>query len=192
MSTPIINGRYQSVAFTLGYYLHYDQYPLSGFTYVIENLAIDPRCGIRLAHLIGLLLYPSSPTNDDPSNITTDLPSSRTTITAAKVRETPILSQHLKIQCQGHSQKMHNVQIALNALGGSTESNRFIEGINAQDIVSSRREKTYTLLWSLVGKCEIGDIKDFELLKQEIGRLRRPDGAALERGCDPRTRMERK
>jgi abnormal spindle-like microcephaly-associated protein len=158
----------------LGYSVHHVQQPLEEYTYRIDNLAVDLRDGVLLAHFIELLLYPSQnlDTRSDRT-VTLDLPDGETLTSFLDTNSTAhILSQHLKFPCNSKVQKMHNVQVALSALTGARGlAGTAIETIKAEDIVNGHREKTLSLLWALVSRWGLGYLVDWDELKKETLRF---------------------
>lgn len=162
----------------LDYAVPHTQLPLSEYTYHIDNLAVDFRNGVLLTRLVELLLYPSSNTqsqNHSEQTLTLSLPDGETltSILSAGNEETWVLSQHLKFPSVGRAQKLHNVQIALSALqdvqGSLTEA--AVSSTSAQDIVDGHREKTLSLLWSLVNRWGMGQLVDWAEVKNETRRF---------------------
>lgn len=160
----------------LNYKVEHVQYPLQEYTYQIDNIAIDLRDGIVLTRLVELLLYPSTTlgTQQDDT-VTLSLPSGELLNSSLdpSQKETWILSQHLKYPAIGRPQKVYNVQIALAALSNVPGMpSAAVSGIRAEDIVDGHREKTLSLLWSLVGKCGLGSLVDWPQLVKETERFR--------------------
>jgi abnormal spindle-like microcephaly-associated protein len=157
----------------LNYNVEHVQYPLQEYAYHIDNIAIDIRDGIVLTRLVELLLYPSNAQQEDTVTInmpTGDLLSS--TLDKSQT-ESWVLSQHLKYPAIGRPQKVYNVQIALAALSDVPGMpSAAVSGIRAEDIVDGHREKTLSLLWSLVGKCGLGGLVDWPQLVKETERFR--------------------
>lgn len=110
----------------LNYTVSHVQEPLEEYDYHITNLAVDLRDGVRLTRLVEHLL------------------SSQTT---GEEKDWP-LSAHLKFPCMSRATKLHNVQIALDALKGV--SKELVGDVKAEDIVDGFREKTVALLWRLI------------------------------------------
>jgi abnormal spindle-like microcephaly-associated protein len=158
----------------LGYTVCHLQHPLEEYTYRIDNLAVDLRDGVLLAHLVELLLYPSQNLDGrSDRTITLDLPDGET-LTSFLDRDTTtrILSQHLRFPCNSKVQKMHNVQVALSALTGARGlAGTAIETIKAEDIVNGHREKTLSLLWALVSRWGLGYLINWDELKKETLRF---------------------
>ncbi|KAF2177413.1 hypothetical protein K469DRAFT_720774 [Zopfia rhizophila CBS 207.26] len=160
----------------LNYKVEHVQYPLQEYTYHIDNIAIDLRNGVILTRLVELLLYPPSTLiAAHEGTVTIAMPSGEllTSTFDFDQKESWVLSQHLKFPSIGRAQKLYNVQIALASLscvrGLPTQA---IGGVKAEDIVDGHREKTLSLLWSLVGKCGLGTLVDWPQLVKEIDRFR--------------------
>jgi abnormal spindle-like microcephaly-associated protein len=160
----------------LNYKVEHDQYPLQEYTYQIDNIAIDLRDGIALTRLVELLLYPSTAlTMQQEDTVTLNLPSGELLNSSldSSHKDTWVLSQHLKYPAIGRPQKVYNVQIALAALSHVPGMpSAAVSGIRAEDIVDGHREKTLSLLWSLVGKCGLGSLVDWPQLVKETDRFR--------------------
>ncbi|KAF1835375.1 calmodulin-binding protein-like protein Sha1 [Decorospora gaudefroyi] len=153
----------------LNYKVDHVQYPLQEYTYHIDNIAIDLRDGIVLTRLIELLIYPSTAQQEDTVTISMPTGELLTSPRDASQKDTWILSQHLKYPAIGRPQKVYNVQIALAAL--SNLPGMPSTGIKAEEIVDGHREKTLSLLWSLVGKCGLGSLVDWPQLVKETERF---------------------
>ncbi|KAL4763425.1 putative calmodulin-binding protein Sha1 [Aspergillus foveolatus] len=134
--------------------LTYEQHPLEEYDFVISNLAIDLRDGIRLARLVELLLYPSS---------------RAASISVCRWS----LSRHLKFPCLSRAVKMSNAKVALEALATTDKGKQLVTDIRAADIVDGHREKTIALLWGLVSNWGLSELVDIYSLKKEILRLGR-------------------
>jgi abnormal spindle-like microcephaly-associated protein len=138
--------------------LTYEQHPLEEYDFVISNLAVDMRDGVRLTRLVELLLYPSS-------------------------RAAPIsvcrwpLSRHLKFPCLSRAVKMSNAKVALEALATTEEGRQLVTDIRAADIVDGHREKNIALLWGLISNWGLSELVDIDSLKKEILRLGRRSDA---------------
>ncbi len=113
----------------LNYTVSHVQHPLEEYDYHITNLAVDLRDGIRLTRLVEHLHPTSSQAAGEEEK---DWP----------------LSARLKFPCLGRATKLHNVQIALDALRGVSEE--LVGEVKAEDIVDGFRERTVALLWRLV------------------------------------------
>lgn len=125
------------------------QQPLQEYKYHTSNLAVDLRDGLILARLVEVLLFRRL-LNDGDSE---DLP----------------LTQHLKYPCPSRAPKVHNVQITLSALRKTTSgASSLTSSITAEDIVDGHREKTLTLLWSLVSEFGFLVLIDWNELRRDI------------------------
>ncbi|KAF1351904.1 hypothetical protein BDV97DRAFT_293191 [Delphinella strobiligena] len=164
----------------LDYSLSHAQLPLSEYNYVVKNLATDLRDGVLLTRIVELLLHPvSSSQKDSGQTLTLSLPDGETltSVIGSDSEQSWVLSQHLKFPCAGRAQKLHNVQIAMSALegvqGGLTEA--AISNTRADDIVDGHREKTLSLLWSLISRWGLGLLVDWEELQRETKRFAADD-----------------
>ena len=157
----------------LYYHIYHIQFPLSEYIYGIENLAVDLRDGIQLTHLVELLLYPPESSIGSRGSIPIAMPTGEVFTSSHDQGQPWPLSQHLKVPCLTSTQKTYNVQLALSALHGICGVRNIVEDIKAEDIVNGHREKTVTLLWSLIGTCGLGTMVDFEQVQKEIRRLSR-------------------
>ncbi|MCJ1457434.1 hypothetical protein MMC28_007802 [Mycoblastus sanguinarius] len=169
----------------LDYRVDWVQFPLSEYEYRIGNLATDLRDGVRLTHLVELLLYPPESLSHRNENITMTIPMPTVEVLTTTVEEGQSwpLSQHLKLPCMARTQKLYNVQIALSALRDIGGIRNTVHRLGAQDIVNGHREKTVALLWGLVGKWGLEKLVDFLDVKRETCRLSKDerstnDGAA--------------
>lgn len=156
-------------------HLHYKvchvQFPLNEYDYDIKNLATDLRDGVRITHLVELLLYPSVALASQTEDFTVTMPAGE--MLSSESRGPWVLSQHLKFPCARRMQRLYNAQIALSALHGAKGVNTMIEDVKAEDIVDGYREKTIALLWGVVGKWGLASLIDVAELKREIRRLRK-------------------
>jgi abnormal spindle-like microcephaly-associated protein len=161
----------------LNFKVEHAQYPLQEYTYHIDNIAIDLRDGITLTRLVELLLYPRTTlVEQQETSVTISLPTGELLTSDFDVTDTAdcwVLSQHLKYPAIGRPQKVYNVQIALSALQSVRNlPGQAIDGIKADDIVDGHREKTLSLLWSLVGKCGLGSLVDWPQIVKETDGFR--------------------
>lgn len=102
----------------LGYVVSHKQSYLDEYKYAVHNIALDIRDGVRLTKVMEIILMKNGLLN--------------------QLRAPPI----------SRLQKIHNIQVAMNAL---KEANFIINGdISAQDIADGHREKTLSLLWQLI------------------------------------------
>lgn len=159
----------------LQYKVEHVQYPLQEYTYHIENIAIDLRDGIILTRLVELLLYPSSTlATQRDDTITIAMPTGELLTSDITQKDSWVLSQHLKYPAIGRPQKAYNVQVALSALEGVRGLPSQTAGtISASEIVDGHREKSLSLLWSLVGKHGLGSLVDWPHIVKETERFRR-------------------
>lgn len=169
---PFIGDVHRSLSH-LNYHLLHTQFPLSEYDYKISNLATDLRDGVRLTHLVELLLYPPETLSRLNENLTVAMPTGEVLTSIIDEGQSWVLSQHLKYPCIARTQKVYNLQIALSALRGISGIGQIAEGLSADDITDGHREKTVRLLWGLVGKWGLDSLVDFEELAKEIRRLGR-------------------
>ncbi|KAF1956844.1 hypothetical protein CC80DRAFT_525592 [Byssothecium circinans] len=160
----------------LNYKVDHIQYPLQEYTYHIDNIAIDLRDGVILTRLVELLLYPPTTLlarQEDTVTITMPTGDILTSAFDFSAKESWVLSQHLKFPSIGRAQKLYNVQVALAALDGVRGIPiQAVGGIKPEDIVDGHREKTLSLLWSLVGKHGLSTLVDWPQIVKEIERFR--------------------
>jgi len=164
----------------VSYVVNHSQYPLEEYHYVMSNMAVDLRDGVRLTRLVELLLYPSAAQHMDhghdlDATTTILMPSGETLSLIEGQRDWP-LSQHLKFPCLSRTAKLYNVQVALSALQGVQGMESLVNDIQAQDIVDGYREKTVKLLWGLTSKWGLGGLIDWSDVQKERRRLSRSDG----------------
>lgn len=102
----------------LGYVVSHKQTYLDEYIYAVQNIAVDIRDGVRLTKVMEIILMKNGLLNQ---------------------LRTPAISR---------LQKIHNVQVAMNAL---KDAKFVIVGdITATDIADGHREKTMSLLWQLI------------------------------------------
>ncbi|KAK5063087.1 hypothetical protein LTR84_005163 [Exophiala bonariae] len=144
----------------VGYSVYRVQHPLEEYNYRIQNLAVDLRDGVRLTRLVEVLLLSG---DDSPLE------------EAEQQQNRPgrPLSQQLKFPCLGRATKIHNVQVALDALYNIQGMAALTHDIAADDIVDGFREKTVRLLWGLTNKWGLGGLLDWEDVEREIKRIGR-------------------
>lgn len=166
----------------LDYEVTHAQDPLDEVTYRITNLAIDLRDGILLTHLVEILLYARRASHllvqgnpNANATVTITLPDSTSLESDYFTPDglflnTRMLSQHLRMPCLGHAQKSHNVQLALSALEsfGDVAAANVVGDITASDIVNGHREKSLSLLWSLVSVYGLDHLIDWKELVHDI------------------------
>ncbi|KAF9806478.1 hypothetical protein SFRURICE_001273 [Spodoptera frugiperda] len=102
----------------LGYVVSHKQSYLDEYKYAVHNIALDIRDGVRLTKVMEIILMKDG------------------------------LLRQLRTPAISRLQKIHNVQVALNAL---KEANFVIVGeITSNDIADGHREKTLSLLWQII------------------------------------------
>ncbi|KAK1805996.1 hypothetical protein P4O66_013042, partial [Electrophorus voltai] len=129
----------------LGLTVSHSQTALAEFSFAVQNLAIDLRCGIRLVRIMELFTQDWS------------------------------LSSKLRMPAVSRLQKVHNVDLALHVLRerGVSLSDEHGTVTDARDIVDGHREKTLNLLWKIIFTFQVEILLDVEQLKEEIGFLRK-------------------
>ncbi|KAI4876255.1 hypothetical protein NFI96_005175 [Prochilodus magdalenae] len=129
----------------LGLPVSHVQTPLAEFNFAVQNLAVDLRCGIRLVRIMELFTQDWS------------------------------LSCKLRMPAISRLQKVHNVDIALQALKEKGVSLKDERGtvIDSRDIVDGHREKTLNLLWKIIFTFQVEVLLDEEQLKDEISFLKK-------------------
>uniref|UniRef100_A0A3P9LT42 Abnormal spindle microtubule assembly n=1 Tax=Oryzias latipes TaxID=8090 RepID=A0A3P9LT42_ORYLA len=129
----------------LGLPVSHVQTPLDEFDFAVKNLAVDLKCGIRLARVMELLTLDWR------------------------------LSAKLRLPAISRLQKIHNVDLALQVLKAKGIDLKDEHGsiIDSRDIVDGHREKTLSLLWKIIFAFHVEVILDENQLRQEIGFLRR-------------------
>jgi len=105
------------------------------------------------------------------TNIKTDL---RCGLRLAKVAElvTGVVSNsNMRVPAVSRLQKVHNTDVALDALkdGGLD----IPKSISSKDVVDGNREKTLTLLWTIIFGYQLTTILDVQKLREEINHLKR-------------------
>ena len=162
----------------LDYEVSHVQDPLDEVKHRITNVAVDLRDGVLLARLVELLLF--APNNALVGNTAADATISvqlpDLTILESALYNTEgmrcprILSQHLKMPCLGRAQKVYNVEVVISALHNHGRLGDGAVDVTADDIVDGHREKTLSLLWSLVSTHGLEQLVDFGELATDIGR----------------------
>ncbi|XP_029939617.1 abnormal spindle-like microcephaly-associated protein [Salarias fasciatus] len=124
----------------LGLPVSHSQKPLDEFNFAVKNLAVDLRCGVRLVRVMELFLQDWS------------------------------LSEKLRMPAISRLQKVHNVDIALQALKSKGVDLKDDHGstIDARDIVDGHREKTLGLLWKILLAFHLEVILNEDELREEI------------------------
>ncbi|KXL49821.1 hypothetical protein M433DRAFT_151613 [Acidomyces richmondensis BFW] len=180
----------------LDFVVSHMQDPLDEISYKIENIATDLRDGIFLTRLVEILLFRSHQPKyvtgaSSNATVTITLPDSTVVesvlYTEAGLYAPKILSQHLKLPCLGRAQKIHNIQVALNAIAEHGGLANHVHDVTAEDIVDGHREKTLSLLWSLVSHHGLTHLVDWNELAADI---RRAGGLSPDLDCFIEERRE--
>ncbi|KAL5489025.1 hypothetical protein EMCRGX_G018068 [Ephydatia muelleri] len=122
----------------MGFAVTQTQTALDEYDYVVTNLAVDLRDGLRLVRLVEVLTFNWK------------------------------LSKQLRVPAATKMQKLHNIQVALKAL---EEHLPLPAGVTAESIVEGHKEKTLTLLWSIIFHFKVKLLLSEEDLKEEIDHL---------------------
>ncbi|KAK5131386.1 hypothetical protein LTR08_000989 [Meristemomyces frigidus] len=158
------------------YEVNHRQDLLDEVVYRVENIAVDLRDGIFLCRLVETLLFTSrQKESEHDQTITVTMPDMTTLQSALYVNGggpcPRILSQHLKMPCLGRAQKTYNAQIALSALQDqATLGDNVFPNITADEIVDGHREKTLSLLWTLVSNHGLAQLIDWNELAADLRR----------------------
>jgi abnormal spindle-like microcephaly-associated protein len=136
----------------LGYHVSQIQHPLDDYDYLVGNLAVDLRDGVRLTRLIELLLYQPPSWEVERRARTTVLPHGEILAPSQHDKRHGVLSQKLVFPAIGRAQKTYNVELALCALRRVQRFEQLLEGLQAEDIVNGHRERTLKLLWMILGQ----------------------------------------
>ncbi|XP_054432419.1 abnormal spindle-like microcephaly-associated protein [Pteronotus mesoamericanus] len=129
----------------LGLPVTHVQTPFDEFDFAVTNLAVDLQCGVRLVRVVELLTRNWG------------------------------LSERLRVPAISRLQKMHNVDLALQALRarGIQLQDDHGNAILSKDIVDRHREKTLALLWKIALAFQVDISLNLDQLKEEIDFLRR-------------------
>ena len=157
----------------LNYSVQHTQYLLQEYGYKITNLAIDMRDGVRLTHLVELLLHSSASRFWQPDDGNVMTPAGEIPIASLKQGDFWMVSSHLILPCPARSQKIYNVQIALDALRAVNAFRSLVKGLTADDVVDGYREKTVGLLWALVSQLGLSTLVNWKELERETARIRK-------------------
>ncbi|PFX15185.1 Abnormal spindle-like microcephaly-associated protein-like [Stylophora pistillata] len=127
----------------LGYSVTHSQRPIDEVDYAVKNIAIDLRDGLRLTRVVELLTHNWQ------------------------------LSASLRVPAISRLQKIHNVDLFINALKQRGILVGGIHGgaIDARHIVDGHREKTLALLWQIIFHFQVNVLLSEKLLKEEIAHL---------------------
>lgn len=140
----------------------YKQHPLAEHEYWIDNLAVDLRDGIILTRLAELL--------EPPYSLSYKTSDGDVSVTINTDQENWLHSQKLKTPCLSRVTKLHNVQVALDAMSSISGVCAVSKATKPEDIVDGYREKTVALLWAIVCQWGLPAIVDWADLKREIKR----------------------
>lgn len=155
----------------LGYTVSHEQSTLDDIEYRVENLAVDFRDGTLLTRLVEIMLYGTTNTMSNNDTQTITIPDGEELLVARhKLRP---LSEHLKLPCNSRTVKLRNTQVAMAALANVASLEPVMKDVTAEHIVDGHREKTITLLWSLVSGFGLAGFIDRNDMVQEIRRLDR-------------------
>ena len=149
---------------SLGYFVGHVQDPEAEYRYVVDNLAIDLRDGIRLHKLVQILDTCPRPKCQMPTDSLMAVDSM-----IHFPRKDPSL--HSSCQVLSREQQIENVSLALQKARALPEMGMELNNLLAEDIVDSHREKSMTLLWSLLSNSGLGLLVDFKDLEVETKRL---------------------
>ncbi|KAM5302162.1 abnormal spindle-like microcephaly-associated protein [Glossophaga mutica] len=129
----------------LGFPVSHVQTPFDEFDFAVTNLAVDLQCGVRLVRAVELLTQNWG------------------------------LSERLRVPAISRLQKMHNVDLALQALRarGVRLQDEHGSAILSKDIVDRHREKTLALLWKIALAFQVDISLNVDQLKEEVDFLRR-------------------
>ncbi|KAL9988376.1 hypothetical protein ACROYT_G002814 [Oculina patagonica] len=127
----------------LGYSVTHSQRAIDEVDYAVKNIAIDLRDGLRLTRVAELLTHDWQ------------------------------LSASLRVPAISRLQKIHNVDVFINALKSRGVLAGGINGgaIDARHVVDGHREKTLALLWQIIFHFQVNVLLSEKLLKEEITHL---------------------
>ena len=149
---------------SLGYFVGYVQGPEAEYRYEVNNLAIDLRDGIRLHKLVEIL----DPCPHSKCQMPTDHHRAADGMINFPQNGS---SPYSSCQILSREQQIANVALALQKAKAMPEMGMELNTHVAEDIVDSHREKSMTLLWSLLGNFGLGMLIDFKDLGMETKRL---------------------
>ena len=162
----------------LDYEVLHIQDPLDEVHYRVDNIAVDLRDGILLTRLVELLLFlpDNARARNAAADATVTIQMPDLTILESALYDTEggkcprILSQHLKMPCLGRTQKVYNLEVAISAVHNHGRLGDGALDVTATDIVDGHREKTLSLLWSLVSTHGLEQLVAFQELSADIRR----------------------
>lgn len=152
----------------------YAQHPLAGFDYHVVNLAVDFRDGVRFAHLVEILFGFCSISGDGEGKGDKSMVGRM---------------EKIRFPCLSRSDKLHNVQRALDLLQRHTAYDvhskslaTITNGFKPEYIVDGYRERSITILWTIVDEIARrgnGAFLNIVGLRREVRRLQRVVGFPL-------------
>ena len=125
----------------LGVNLTYQQSKMDEFDFSVTHLAADMRDGVRLSRMIEILA------NDSILSLTSKM----------------------RIPANSRLQKIHNVEVALNALRNLSVPG--MDLISPKHLVDGHRDKVLFLLWSIFAHFQLSSLLDSNALKREIKEI---------------------
>ncbi|XP_068203095.1 abnormal spindle-like microcephaly-associated protein homolog [Palaemon carinicauda] len=126
----------------LGYVVKHKQTHLDEFDFAVTNLCVDLRCGLRLTRVLEMLTQNYS------------------------------LCSKLRVPAISRLQKLHNTEVALDALD-SSGCPGVKQKFPAKDIVDGHRENTLGLLWTIIFKFQVSMVISETRIYEEIVYLTR-------------------
>ncbi|XP_028394821.1 abnormal spindle-like microcephaly-associated protein homolog [Dendronephthya gigantea] len=127
----------------LNYIVTHEQIPLDEMDYAVTNLAVDLRDGLRITRVIELLT------------------------------QNWRLSASLRVPVISRLQKIHNVDVAINALKERGILAEELNSVNPRHIVDGHREKTLSLLWMIILHFQVNQVVNEQQIKDEIAFLKK-------------------
>ena len=83
------------------------------------------------------------------------------------------LASQLRVPAVSRLQKVHNTDVALKALRNAPAGVSIPATITSKDLVDGQREKTLTLLWSLIFGFQLTTLIDVGRLREEVAHLKK-------------------
>ena len=97
------------------------------------------------------------------------------------------LSAKLRVPAVSRLQKLHNIKLALDALGGAGVA---VGGLTSKDVVDGHRSGVLSLLWRVIVHFSLSQLIDKKVLEQEIRDVRRASKRRAIIGVDYKPRNE--